>query len=113
MITATTLAEIIKCSQVVRALFRALNAMDNFQLAAVDSLAGSARSLLLALATASGHLDADVAVKAMRVEEDYQVGGMAGHSAWLTSVCRLRGGVSSHYSPSPILSFPPPLHIKF
>ena len=64
--------------QVVRALFRALNAMDNFQLAAIDSLAGSARSLLLALATASGYLDADVAIKAMRVEEDYQVSGWEG-----------------------------------
>ena len=52
--------------------------MDNFQLAAVDSLAGSARSLLLALATASGYLDADVAIKAMRVEEDYQVSGWEG-----------------------------------
>lgn len=50
-----------------------LRAASNWELSAIESLAGSARSLAIGLAVARRHLTIQEAVKAVRLEEDHQV----------------------------------------
>jgi ATP synthase F1 complex assembly factor 2 len=45
----------------------------DFRLAAVDALASSAHSLVIALAVSRGHLGLRQALEAVRLEEDFQV----------------------------------------
>eukprot|EP00271_Cylindrocystis_brebissonii_P008255 TRINITY_DN22292_c0_g1_i1.p1 TRINITY_DN22292_c0_g1~~TRINITY_DN22292_c0_g1_i1.p1 ORF type:complete len:241 (+),score=37.33 TRINITY_DN22292_c0_g1_i1:51-725(+) len=59
--------------ETVSALRKSLEALDDWHLACVDSLAGSARSLSVALAVAKGRLTIDEAVRVIRLEEDVQV----------------------------------------
>jgi chaperone required for assembly of F1-ATPase len=55
------------------ALSNALAAHDDFELAAISTMAGLAHSLLLALAVARGHLPAHAAWEAANVEEDWNI----------------------------------------
>eukprot|EP00897_Mesotaenium_endlicherianum_P001652 jgi/Mesen1/1514/ME000132S00459 len=50
-----------------------LSSSDDWELAAIDSLAGSARSVILGLAVAKGRLPIGDAVCLIRLEEDHQV----------------------------------------
>eukprot|EP00850_Spirogloea_muscicola_P006003 SM000028S10097 [mRNA] locus=s28:335599:337116:- [translate_table: standard] len=59
--------------KVVTAMRAYLDNLDDWQLASVDSLAGSARSLVIALAVIEGHLDIAAAIRAARLDEDFQV----------------------------------------
>ncbi|KAJ7569108.1 hypothetical protein O6H91_01G142100 [Diphasiastrum complanatum] len=58
---------------VVQVLETALRNTNDWELAAVDFLAGAARSLIIAMAVFDEHLNIDEALKAIRVEEDYQI----------------------------------------
>lgn len=46
---------------------------DDWQLAAIDWLAGTARSLVVALAIARGRLNIEEAIEVIRLEENHQV----------------------------------------
>ena len=58
----------------VAALKAELEKADDWQLAAIDSLSGTARSLTVAFAVARGRVDVIGAKEAIRLEEDFQVG---------------------------------------
>jgi ATP synthase F1 complex assembly factor 2 len=57
----------------VEAMEKALMASSDWQLAAIDWLAGTARSLIVALAIARGRLSIDEAMDVIRLEENHQV----------------------------------------
>ncbi|GBG69365.1 hypothetical protein CBR_g4059 [Chara braunii] len=57
----------------VEAMRKVLLDMDLWELTAVDSLAGAARSLIIALAVSHNRLSVSSAVKLARLEEDFQV----------------------------------------
>lgn len=58
---------------VLEAMEKALMASSDWQLAAIDWLAGTARSLIVALAIARGRLGIDEAMDVIRLEENHQV----------------------------------------
>lgn len=59
--------------KVLEAMGRALEATNDWELSAIDSLAGTARSLVVALAIARERLGPSEAIKIIRLEEDFQV----------------------------------------
>ncbi|GAQ85652.1 F1-ATP synthase assembly protein [Klebsormidium nitens] len=59
--------------EVVRTVQELLHRKSDFRLAAVDALASSAHSLVIALAVSRGHLGPRKALEAVRVEEDHQM----------------------------------------
>lgn len=59
----------------VAAMKAELAKANDWQLAAIDSLSGTARSLTVAFAVARGRVDVDGAKEAIRLEEDFQVRG--------------------------------------
>ncbi|CAM6102752.1 unnamed protein product [Calypogeia fissa] len=58
---------------VVRGLEKCLRGLNDWELAAIDSLAGSARSIVVALAIARNKLTIEEAIEVIRVEENHQV----------------------------------------
>lgn len=58
---------------VIFALDKTLRSMSDWELAAVDSLAGAAKSLVVALAIARNELSIERAIDIIRVEEEHQV----------------------------------------
>jgi ATP synthase F1 complex assembly factor 2 len=59
--------------EVLDAVEKAVRQCSDWQLAAVDWLAGTARSLIVALAIARGRLGIEEAIEIIRLEEDHQV----------------------------------------
>lgn len=59
--------------EVVKALEKALNSANNWQLAAVDALSASAKSLVVAMAVYRGRLGIEDAIQVIRLEEDFQI----------------------------------------
>jgi ATP synthase F1 complex assembly factor 2 len=59
--------------EVLDAVEKAIRECSDWQLAAVDWLAGTARSLIVALAIARGRLGIEEAIEIIRLEEDHQV----------------------------------------
>jgi ATP synthase F1 complex assembly factor 2 len=57
---------------VLDAVEKAVRQCSDWQLAAVDWLAGTARSLIVALAIARGRLGIEEAIEIIRLEEDHQ-----------------------------------------
>ncbi|OAE18118.1 hypothetical protein AXG93_4101s1050 [Marchantia polymorpha subsp. ruderalis] len=58
---------------VIFALDKTLRSMSDWELAAVDSLAGAAKSLVVALAIARNELSIERAIDIIRVEEEHQI----------------------------------------
>jgi ATP synthase F1 complex assembly factor 2 len=58
--------------EVLDAVEKAVRQCSDWQLAAVDWLAGTARSLIVALAIARGRLGIEEAIEIIRLEEDHQ-----------------------------------------
>ncbi|KAL2635127.1 hypothetical protein R1flu_006606 [Riccia fluitans] len=58
---------------VLNALEKTLRNLNDWELAAVDSLASSSRSLVVALAVARNHLKIDQALDIIRLEEEHQI----------------------------------------
>ncbi|MCO5561135.1 hypothetical protein L7F22_014756 [Adiantum nelumboides] len=59
--------------EVVRALERALKNTNDWQLAAIDALSASAKSLVVAMAVYRGRLGIEDAIQVIRLEEDFQI----------------------------------------
>ncbi|EFJ06001.1 hypothetical protein SELMODRAFT_187108 [Selaginella moellendorffii] len=59
--------------EVLDAYKKILGDFNNWELSAVDQLTASARSLVIALAIIDGRLDVEKAMKAIRVDEDFQI----------------------------------------
>lgn len=60
-------------SHVLEAMEKVLMQSSDWQLAAIDWLAGTARSLIVALAIARGRLGIEEAMEVIRLEENHQV----------------------------------------
>ncbi|KAL3692844.1 hypothetical protein R1sor_006495 [Riccia sorocarpa] len=58
---------------VLDALEKTLRNLNHWELAAIDSLASSSRSLVIALAIARNHLNVDKALDIIRLEEEHQI----------------------------------------